>query len=105
MLIRILIISVCTTIHLKKQHFLVRLSLCQGFGHLLDDNQKKASLFKFISKDLENKLGMSFDEMWDESMKDDPFDYKKEIKKIDDEDIKFYFGMTDILGEMDILLR
>jgi len=89
----------------QKQHFLTRLNLCQGFGHLLDDKRVKSNLFKFILNDLENKLNMSFDEMWDESMKEDDFGYKKEIKKVDDADVKFYFGMTEIMELIGILLR
>ena len=89
----------------KKQHFFSRLSLCQGYGHILDDPRFKKSLYSFIQKDLEKNISMSFDEMWNESMSDDEYGYKKEIKKIDGEDIKFYFGMTDIVGEACILIR
>ena len=90
---------------LKKQHFLSRLSLCQGYGHILDDPRRKQSLYEFIRKDLERKLTMTWDEMWDESMSDDEYGYKKEIKKVATPDIKFYFGMTDLIGETCILLR
>ena len=88
-----------------KQHFLTRLSLCEGFGHILDDPRKKQSLYSFIQKDLTHKLSLSWNEMWDESMGDDDFGYKKEIKKEATDDIKFYFGMTDLIGEVCILLR
>ena len=90
---------------LKKQHFLTRLSLCQGYGHILDNSRKKHGLYEFIQKDLERKLTMTWDEMWDESMGDDEYGYKKEIKKAVTPDIKFYFGMTDLIGETSILLR
>jgi len=89
----------------KKQHFFVRLSLCEGYRDILNDNRVKTGLFEFTRKDLERKLGMSWDEMWDESMGEDEFGYKKEIRGVDDEDIKFYFGMTDIIGETCILAR
>ena len=89
----------------KKQHFLSRLRLCQGYGHILDDPRRKQSLYEFIRKDLERKLAMTWDEMWDESMSDDEYGYKKEIKKAVTPDIKFYFGMTDLIGEACILLR
>lgn len=89
----------------KKQHFFTRLSLCEGYGHILDDPRVKKSLYSFIQKDLEKKLSMSWDEMWDESMNDDEYGYKKEIKKVADDNIKFYFGMTDVVGEACILIR
>ena len=89
----------------KKQHFLTRLSLCEGYGHILDDPRKKQSLYEFIRKDLEKKLSMSWDEMWNESMSEDEYGYKKEIKKVESDDIKFYFGMTDVVGEACILVR
>ena len=89
----------------KKQHFLARLSLCEGYGHILDDMRTKRGLFEFTSKDLSRRLGMSWDEMWKESIEKDEYGYKKKIAKVDDENVKFYFGMTEILGEIGILLR
>ena len=88
-----------------KQHFMTRLSLCDGYKDKLKDNRTKASLFEFTKKDLERKLKMSFDELWDEFMSIDRYGYKKEIKKTNNDDIKFYFGMTDIIGLVCILLR
>jgi len=87
----------------KKQHFMVRLSLCDGYKELLSDNRTKTNLFKFTEQDLTKKLGMTWDEIWDEMP--DGYGYNKEIKKLDDEDIKFYFGMTEILEEVCVLLR
>ena len=87
----------------KKQHFEVRLSLCDGYHYLLQDNQTKTNLFKFTVDDLKRKLNMSWDELWDEMP--DEYGYNKEIKKYSNDDIKFYFGMTDILGLTGILLR
>lgn len=88
----------------KKQHFFVRLSLCEGYKGILDDNRVKTGLFEFTKKDLERKLSMSWDELWDEIMKDDDRGHKKEIKEIDNEDIKFYFGMTELIDLTRILL-
>lgn len=88
-----------------KQHFITRLSLCDGYKDKLKDNRTKTSLFEFTKKDLERKLKMSFDELWDEFMSIDRYGYKKEIKKTNNDDIKFYFGMTDIIGLVCILLR
>jgi hypothetical protein len=87
----------------KKQHFMARLSLCNGYKGLLDDNRTKTSLFKWTSEDLAKKLGMSWDEIWDEMP--DEFGYNKEIKQLDDEDIKFYVGMTDVMEKVCILMR
>ena len=89
----------------KKQHFFSRLSLCEGYRDILNDNRIKANLFKWTYDDLKKKLDMSWDELWGESMSDDEYGYKKEIKKVSDEDIKFYFGMTDVVGEVCILIR
>lgn len=88
-----------------KQHFMSRLNLCEGFGHLLQDNRVKTSLFSFTLKSLTKHLTQSFDEIWSESMERDDFGYKKEIKKDTNDDIKFYFGMTEIIGEVNILIR
>lgn len=89
----------------KKQHFMVRLNLCEGYKDLLSDKRTKIGLFEYTSKDLKKKLDMSFDELWEESMANDEMGYKKEIKKTNDNNIKFYFGMTEVLGETCILLR
>ena len=89
----------------KKQHFLTRLSLCDGYKHILQDPHKKQSLYEYTRKELKKKLTMSWDEMWNESMNDDEYGYKKEIKKEVDDNIKFYFGMTDLIGLTCILLR
>ena len=89
----------------KKQHFFVRLSLCEGYGDILSDQRTKQGLFEFTIKDLSRRLGMSWDEMWKESIEKDEYGYKKKIAKVDDENVKFYFGMTEILGEVGILLR
>lgn len=89
----------------KKQHFFTRLSLCEGYGYLLGDNRNKNGLFEFIKEDLTRKLSMDWNQMWDEAMKDDEYGYKKDIKKVDDGDVKFYFGMTEIIGLVCILLR
>ena len=87
----------------KKQHFLVRLSMCEGYKDILKDNRTKTNLFKYTFQELERNLNLSWEEMWDEM--EDKFGYKKEIKEIDSPDIKFYFGMTKILGLTGILLR
>lgn len=89
----------------KKQHFFSRLSLCDEYRDILNDNRVKTNLFKWTYDDLKKKLDKTWDELWDESMNDDEYGYKKEIKKIEDDDIKFYFGMTDIVGEVVILIR
>ena len=89
----------------KKQHFMVRLSLCDGYKDLLLDSRTKNSLFKWTVDDLTKKLGMSWDELWSESLSRDDRGYKKKIKEFEDDDIKFYFGMTDIIEEVNILLR
>ena len=89
----------------KKQHFMSRLSLCDGYKNLLTDDRRKESVFKYITKDLTKKIDQSWDELWDESMENDENGYKKKIKQQDSDDIKFYFGMNDVLGETDILLR
>ena len=90
---------------MKKQHFMVRLSLCDGYKEILADNRTKTNLFKLTFDELKRKLDMSWDDMWDESMDNDEYGYKNEIKTHIDEDIKFYFGMTEILGLAGILLR
>jgi hypothetical protein len=89
----------------KKQHFLARLSLCNGYRDVLIDNRTRVNLFHFTLKELTKHLGMSFDELWKESMEKDEYGYKKEIKEYGIDDIKFYFGMTQIIGEVCILLR
>ena len=89
----------------KKQHFMVRLSLCDGYKDLLLDSRTKNSLFKWTVEDLTKKLGMSWDELWSESLSRDDRGYKKKIAEFEDDDIKFYFGMTDIIEEVNILLR
>ena len=89
----------------KKQHFFVRLSLCPGYDHFIKDMRNKNGLFDFIKEDLTRKLSMSWDELWKESMDNNKMEYKKKIAKTDDENIKFYFGMTEILDEACILLR
>lgn len=90
---------------MKKQHFMSRLSLCNGYKNLLSDNRKKLSVFKYTTQDLTKKLSQSWGELWDDSIKNDGNGYKEKIKNQESGDIKFYFGMTDILGEASILLR
>ena len=89
----------------EKQHFMVRLSLCNGYKNLLSDNKKKAGLFKWMYDDLKKKLKMSWDELWEDSLNNDDKGYRKEIGKIDNEDIKFYFGMIKLISKSCILLR
>jgi len=89
---------------LKKQHFLGRLSLCQGYGHILDNPRVKKNLYSFTRKDLEKKLSMSWNDIWEENMNDDKYGYKKDIKNKTDEDIMFYFGMTDIIDDVRVLI-
>ena len=89
----------------KKQHFFSRLSLCEGYRDILNDNRAKTNLFKWTYDDLKKKLDKTWDELWGENIQIDEYGYKKEIKKEENEDIKFYFGMTDIVGEVCILIR
>ena len=88
----------------KKQHFFTRLSLCEGYDHILDDPRVKKNLYSFTRNDLEKKLSMSWNDIWKENMNDDKYGYKKDIKNETDEDIMFYFGMTDIIDDVRVLI-
>ena len=89
----------------QKQHFMTRLSLCDGYKDLLDNTRRKQTLFEFTRQDLDTKLSQSSKEVFDEYVKDDPNGYMDEIKKVANDDIYFYFDMNAVLEATCILLR
>ena len=85
-----------------KQHFLVRLSKCQDYSNM----QLSPKLFTFVTKELEWDLNHSFDEIYDKIVSEnDSNGYMKAINKVVTPEIKFYFAMTDILDQLNVLLR
>ena len=89
----------------QKQHFLVRLSKCEGYNDILDNPRKKQTLFEFTTKELEEKLSRTPKESFEKCVEKNTFDYMNEIQKYENEDIDFYFDMVGVIGDTCALLR
>ena len=89
----------------QKQHFLTRLSLCDGYKDILDNTRKKQTLFAYTRQALDTKLKQTSKEVFDDCVSNDSNGYMDEIKKVENGDIDFYFDMNGVIEDTCILLR